>query len=63
MNITITPKAEKFMRRIVRFGGGPADSGFRLTVTAGGFCSNPINRTWFITTAGGMATTPFTIAT
>lgn len=38
MNITITPKAEKFMRRIVRFGGGPADSGFRLTVTPGG-CS------------------------
>ena len=38
MNITITPQAEKFMRRIVRFGGGPADSGFRLTVTAGG-CS------------------------
>ncbi len=38
MNITITPKAEKFMRRIVRFGGGPADSGFRLTVTTGG-CS------------------------
>lgn len=38
MNITITPKAEKFMRRIVRFGGGPVDSGFRLTVTAGG-CS------------------------
>ena len=38
MNITITPKAEKFMRRIVRFGGGPADSGFRLSVAAGG-CS------------------------
>lgn len=38
MNITITPKAEKFMRRIVRFGGGPADSGFRLSVTPGG-CS------------------------
>jgi len=38
MNITITPKAEKFMRRMVRFGGGPAESGFRLTVTAGG-CS------------------------
>ncbi|MFA6902499.1 MAG: iron-sulfur cluster assembly accessory protein [Gallionellaceae bacterium] len=38
MNITITPKAEKFMRRIVRFGGGPADSGFRLVVTPGG-CS------------------------
>jgi len=38
MNITITPKAEKFMRRVVRFGGGPADSGFRLLVTPGG-CS------------------------
>ncbi len=38
MNITITPKAEKFMRRIVRFGGGPADSGFRLSVSPGG-CS------------------------
>lgn len=38
MNITITPKAEKFMRRIVKFGGGPADSGFRLTVSPGG-CS------------------------
>ncbi len=38
MNITITPKAEKFMRRIVRFGGGPADSGFRLVVSPGG-CS------------------------
>ena len=38
MNITITPKAEKFMRRIVRFGGGPVDSGFRLAVTPGG-CS------------------------
>lgn len=38
MNITITPKAEKFMRRIVRFGGGPEDSGFRLVVSPGG-CS------------------------
>lgn len=38
MNITITPKAEKFMRRIVRFGGVPADAGFRLVVAPGG-CS------------------------
>lgn len=37
MNITITPAAEKFMRRIVRFGGAPG-SGFRLQVAAGG-CS------------------------
>lgn len=37
MNITITPKAEKFMQRIVRF-GGPEGSGFRLTVSPGG-CS------------------------
>ena len=38
MNITITPSAEKFMRRMVRFNGGSAQSGFRLKVTAGG-CS------------------------
>lgn len=37
-NITITPAAEKFMRRIVRFNGGPASSGFRLKVAPGG-CS------------------------
>lgn len=38
MNITITPTAEKFMRRVVRFNGGTPQSGFRLKVTAGG-CS------------------------
>jgi len=38
MNLTITPAAEKFMRRMVRFGGAGDDAGFRLTVTAGG-CS------------------------
>lgn len=38
MNITITPSAEKFMRRMVRFNGGTAQSGFRLKVSAGG-CS------------------------
>lgn len=38
MNITITTAAEKFMRRMVRFGGAGAETGFRLTVSAGG-CS------------------------
>ena len=36
MNITITPKAESFMRRMIRFSGGGA--GFRLSVAPGG-CS------------------------
>lgn len=38
MNITISPAAEKFMRRIVRFNGGAPGAGFRLKVKAGG-CS------------------------
>jgi len=37
MNITITPSAEKFIRRMIRFNGGES-FGFRLMVTAGG-CS------------------------
>ncbi len=37
MDIAITPSAEKFIRRLLRFDGGPG-SGFRLTVTTGG-CS------------------------
>ncbi len=37
MNVMITPSAEKFIRRLLRFDGGPG-SGFRLKVTAGG-CS------------------------
>ncbi len=36
--VTITPAAQKFMRRMVRFGGEGDAAGFRLTVTAGG-CS------------------------
>ena len=36
-NITVTPAAEKFMRRMVRFSDHPA-GGFRLSVTPGG-CS------------------------
>jgi iron-sulfur cluster assembly protein len=38
MNVTITPKAETFIRRMIRFNGGSAESGFRLQVTPGG-CS------------------------
>lgn len=38
MDITITPSAEKFMRRMVRFNGGAPGAGFRLKVSAGG-CS------------------------
>jgi iron-sulfur cluster assembly protein len=37
MDITLTPSAEKFIRRLLRFDGGPG-GGFRLRVTAGG-CS------------------------
>jgi iron-sulfur cluster assembly accessory protein len=36
-NVTVTPAAEKFMRRMVRFSEHPA-GGFRLTVAPGG-CS------------------------
>ena len=36
-NITVTPAAEKFMRRMVRFSTHP-EGGFRLTVAPGG-CS------------------------
>jgi len=38
MNIVITPRAEKFISRMIRFNGGAADAGFRLSVTPGG-CS------------------------
>ena len=37
MNFTLTPAAEKFIRRMLRFDGA-AGSGFRLAVSAGG-CS------------------------
>lgn len=37
MNLTITPGAEKFISRMIRFNGGE-HHGFRLCVTAGG-CS------------------------
>jgi iron-sulfur cluster assembly protein len=36
MNIVVTPAAETFMRRMVRFGNCGQSAGFRLTVTAGG---------------------------
>lgn len=38
MNVTITPRAESFMRRMIRMNGGAAGSGFRLVVSPGG-CS------------------------
>jgi hypothetical protein len=37
MNVTVTPAAQKFISRMMRFDGAPG-SGFRLVVTAGG-CS------------------------
>jgi len=37
MNVTVTPSAEKFIKRMLRFDGGPG-SGFRLHVSPGG-CS------------------------
>jgi iron-sulfur cluster assembly protein len=37
MQMTLTPAAQKFVRRLLRFDGGP-DSGLRLSVTPGG-CS------------------------
>lgn len=37
MNVTVTPSAEKFMRRLVRFSESPT-GGFRLKVSPGG-CS------------------------
>ena len=38
MKIVITPKAEKFISRMIRFNGGATGAGFRLLVTPGG-CS------------------------
>nr|WP_051116141.1 iron-sulfur cluster biosynthesis family protein [Methyloferula stellata] len=35
MNLTITPAADKFVRRLLRFDGGPT-SGLRLSVSPGG---------------------------
>lgn len=36
MCVTLTPAAATFIKRMVRFGGGSADSGFRLAVKPGG---------------------------
>lgn len=38
MNVTFTPKAQAFMRRMVRMGDGGTGAGFRLEVSPGG-CS------------------------
>ncbi|RZF23898.1 iron-sulfur cluster assembly accessory protein [Paraburkholderia sp. UYCP14C] len=37
-NFSVTPAAEKFMRRVMRFSGLPSSGGFRLLVKSGG-CS------------------------
>ena len=41
MNLVITPVAEKFIRRMIRFGNLPAGGGLRLAVTPGG-CSGVV---------------------
>lgn len=38
IEMTLTPAAERFMKRMVRFSGLPESAGFRLVVSAGG-CS------------------------
>ena len=38
INIAMTPAAETFIRRMIRFGGQGGEAGFRLSVSAGG-CS------------------------
>ena len=38
MELTFTPKAERFIQRMITFGGGNAGSAFRLAVKPGG-CS------------------------
>lgn len=38
MDLTLTPKAEKFISRMIRFNGGTDQHGFRLVVSPGG-CS------------------------
>ena len=38
MELTFTPKAERFIQRMITFGGGNASSAFRLAVKPGG-CS------------------------
>ena len=38
MELTLTPKAEKFIGRMIRFNGGTPEHGFRLVVSPGG-CS------------------------
>jgi iron-sulfur cluster assembly protein len=38
MDLTFTPKAERFIQRMITFNGGNSTSGFRLAVAPGG-CS------------------------
>ena len=41
--VTITPAAQTFMRRMLRFAGAGDDAGFRLTVSAGGCSGYDVN--------------------
>lgn len=52
MELTLTPMAEKFIGRMIRFNGGTPEHGFRLTVSPGG-CSGLSSE--FTVEAGPMA--------
>lgn len=43
MNVTVTPAAEAFMRRLIRMSGAVAGAGFRLVVTPGG-CAGMVSQ-------------------
>jgi iron-sulfur cluster assembly accessory protein len=58
MNLTVTAAAEKFIRRLLRFDGGPG-SGLRLKVTPGG-CSG-LAADFSVTSAPGPGERPFEV--
>jgi hypothetical protein len=60
MNLTLTPAAEKFIRRLLRFDGGPS-AGLRLRVSPGG-CSG-IAADFNVEKAPGPGEKAFEIAT
>ncbi len=58
LNMRITPAADKFVRRMLRFDGG-AGSGLHLEVTPGG--SSGLSATFAVTEAAGAGDTIFEI--
>ncbi len=58
MNLTMTAAAERFIRRLLRFDGGPG-SGFRLKVTPGG-CSG-LAADFSVASAAGPGEQAFTV--